>query len=35
MEGRFSNKETLIYVCVNNSCKLPVVEIKQALELLN
>lgn len=33
-EGRFLEGETLIYVCVNNACKLPVKTIKEALELI-
>lgn len=33
-EGRFVNDETLIYVCVNNTCKLPVREAAKAVESL-
>jgi uncharacterized protein YyaL (SSP411 family) len=31
LKGRFSEGETLIYVCVNNTCKLPVRESSEAL----
>lgn len=31
LEGRFSEGETLIYVCVNNTCKLPVRDTAKAL----
>ena len=34
LENRFSEGNTLIYVCVNNTCKLPVSESAKALELL-
>ncbi len=34
LEGRYMEGETLIYVCVNNTCKLPVRESEKALELL-
>ncbi len=34
-ENRFVQDETLIYVCVNNACKLPVKETKIAIESLN
>ena len=33
-EGRFSEGETLIYICVNNACKYPVKTIKEALLLM-
>ena len=33
-EGRFLEGETLIYVCVNNACKLPVRTIDEALKLI-
>jgi len=33
-EGRYLEGETLIYVCVNNACKLPVRTITEALELI-
>jgi hypothetical protein len=31
-ENRYVENETLIYVCVNNTCKLPVTELKIAVE---
>ncbi|PQB05128.1 thioredoxin domain-containing protein [Aureitalea marina] len=34
LEGRFVPGKTFIYVCVNNACKLPVMEVDKALELL-
>ncbi len=34
-ENRFYPNETLIYVCVNNACKLPVKDTKTAIESLN
>jgi len=34
LESRYVDDETFIYVCVDNSCKLPVSETKQALGLL-
>ncbi|MCH9660212.1 MAG: thioredoxin domain-containing protein, partial [Bacteroidetes bacterium] len=34
LEGRYSKDKTLIYVCVNNTCKLPVTEISLALKLI-
>ncbi len=34
-EGRFLEGETLIYVCVNNACKLPVRTVAEALPLMN
>jgi uncharacterized protein len=33
-EGRFPEDETLIYVCVNNACRLPVTSVEKALETL-
>ncbi|WP_405203647.1 thioredoxin domain-containing protein [Dokdonia sp. LLG6352-1] len=33
-EGRYLEGETLIYVCVNNACKLPVKTVKEALKLI-
>ena len=32
---RYIEEETLIYVCVNNACKLPVTEINDAIKLIN
>ncbi|QAA81921.1 thioredoxin domain-containing protein [Aequorivita sp. H23M31] len=34
-ENRYVPKETLIYVCKNNACKLPVPEVEQAIKILN
>ncbi|MGB0948617.1 MAG: thioredoxin domain-containing protein, partial [Marinirhabdus sp.] len=34
LQGRYPNNKTLIYVCVNNACKLPVTTVAQAMELL-
>jgi len=34
LEGRYVEGETFIYVCVNNTCKLPVMEVEEALPLL-
>src|ERR1035441_5507660 len=34
LEGRFEDNETLIYVCVNNTCQLPVKTIEEALKLM-
>lgn len=34
LENRFSPDQTLIYVCVNKACKLPVSEINKAISLL-
>lgn len=34
MKGRFNESETLIYVCVDGACKLPVSSTKNALEQL-
>lgn len=33
-EGRYLKNETLIYVCVNNACKLPVKTVEEALKLI-
>ncbi|WP_299147571.1 thioredoxin domain-containing protein [uncultured Dokdonia sp.] len=33
-EGRYLEGETLIYVCVNNACKLPVKTVKETLNLI-
>jgi len=33
-KGRYLENETLIYVCVNNACKLPVSSVSEALKLL-
>ena len=35
LELRYIEDETLIYVCVNNACKLPVSKTSEALKLLN
>ena len=35
LKYRYIDNETLIYVCVNNSCKLPFSEVSEALKLLN
>ena len=32
LKGRFPENNTLIYVCVNNACKLPVQDIDTALQ---
>lgn len=34
LENRFNPTETLIYVCVNSACKLPVTKIDDAIKLL-
>ncbi len=34
LENRFNPAETLIYVCVNKACKLPVVEVDRAIKFL-
>ena len=34
LEGRFEDDETLIYVCVNNTCQLPVKTVEEALKLM-
>lgn len=34
LESRFKEGETLIYVCVNGTCKMPVSSIKEALNLI-
>ena len=31
LENRYVSDKTLIYVCVNKSCKLPVLEVKDAI----
>lgn len=33
-EGRYLKDETLIYVCVNNACKLPVRTVEEAIKLI-
>ena len=35
LEGRYVENETLIYVCVNNTCKLPVRETADAIKGLS
>lgn len=35
LELRYIEGETLIYVCVNNACKLPVSDVDDAIKLLN
>ena len=35
LKERYVNGRTLIYVCVNNTCKLPVENVSDALELLS
>jgi uncharacterized protein YyaL (SSP411 family) len=35
MEGRYSTDETLIYVCVDGTCKLPEKDLDKALEQMN
>lgn len=34
LENRFNPEKTLIYVCVNKACKLPVAEVDKAINLL-
>ena len=34
MEGRYNDTETLIYICVDGTCKLPVTKTKEALDQL-
>ena len=34
LEERFIEGKTFIYVCVDNTCKLPVSEVEDALKLL-
>ncbi len=34
LENRYTPKETLIYICVNKACKLPVVEVDKAITLI-
>jgi uncharacterized protein YyaL (SSP411 family) len=35
LENRMPDGETLIYVCKNKTCKLPVAEVKEALKLIH
>ncbi|RKE99112.1 thioredoxin domain-containing protein [Ichthyenterobacterium magnum] len=35
LKNRYVKNETLIYVCVNNSCKLPTSNVKTAINLMN
>ena len=35
LEGRYQKDNTYIYVCVNNTCKLPVKTVEEALKLIN
>lgn len=35
LKGRYLEGKTFIYVCVNNTCKLPVTDTKAAMKLLN
>jgi len=34
MEGRYKENETLIYICVDGACKLPITKTKEALDQL-
>ena len=34
LQNRFVKDETLIYVCIDNTCKLPVSEIKKAIKTI-
>jgi len=34
MQERYNEDETLIYICVDGSCQLPQVEVKDALKQL-
>jgi uncharacterized protein YyaL (SSP411 family) len=34
LENRYNPSETLIYVCVNRACKLPVAKVEQAIKFL-
>lgn len=34
LENRYNPEETLIYVCVNKACKLPLAEVEEAIKLL-
>jgi uncharacterized protein YyaL (SSP411 family) len=34
LDNRYVKNETLIYVCENNTCKLPVQELKEAIKLI-
>jgi uncharacterized protein len=33
--NRFEVGKTLIYVCINNTCKLPVAQSRQAIDIIN
>nr|WP_232285878.1 thioredoxin domain-containing protein [Aquimarina agarilytica] len=35
LQNRFSEKDTHIFICVNNACKYPVTEVEAAFKLLN
>lgn len=35
LEQRYVDGETLIYICVNNACKIPVSKVDEALKLIN
>ena len=35
LRNRFVEGKTLIYVCVNKTCTLPVQDVKKAIELIN
>ena len=35
LENRYNPKNTLIYVCVNKACKLPVSEVSEAMKLID
>jgi len=35
LKNRFVEGTTLIYVCVNKACKLPVSEVSKAIEFIN
>jgi len=34
LKERYFENETYIYVCVDNTCKLPVSDVKQAINLM-
>ena len=34
LKNRFVKEKTLIYVCVNKTCKMPVSEVNKAIELI-
>ena len=34
LESRYNPQKTLIYVCVNKACRLPVTDVNKALEFL-